>query len=297
MAESPSPNPSGAAGSMRRLLGAGKDRVTRAVTNPGTIVQDLLRASSSAPYSKRVFWDATERPHYAYGVYQAAYNASHLGIERISAIEFGVAGGNGLVAMEDVAAAVTAETGVAVSVFGFDTGGGMPEPVDYRDLPYVWRPGDFPMDVEALEARLSSATLVLGDVAETVERFVETHDPPPIGFVSFDLDYWSSTVSALRLFDTSNEHLLPRVLCYLDDVIGSDVEMHCEFVGELLAIREFNDRHEHRKLAPINGLAHKRPVPAIWNSQIWALHSFDHPDYGTYIPQPRAEVFDLALKG
>ncbi|HMS47066.1 hypothetical protein [Candidatus Neomicrothrix sp.] len=280
----------------RRLLSAGKERVKRAVIDPRTVMQDVLRASPKTPFSKKVFWDALDRPHYAYGIYQAAYNARHQGIDEISAVEFGVAGGNGLVAMEDVADAVTAETGVGVRVFGFDTGAGMPEPVDYRDLPYVWQPGDFPMDVDRLRSRLRSATLVLGDVAETVGGFVDTYEPPPIGFVAFDLDYWSSTVSALRLFDEAIERFLPRVFCYMDDVIGSDVEIHCEFVGELLAIREFNDTHEDRKLAPINALAHKRPVPAIWNDQIWVLHGFTHPLYGTYIPQPRAEVFDLALK-
>lgn len=278
------------------VLRSVQERLKRAVMDPRTVLQDRIRSSSSAPYPKKVFWDAVDRPHYAYGIYQAAYMAQHLGLERISAVEFGVAGGNGLVAMEDVATAVTAETGVVVEVYGFDTGKGMPEPVDHRDLPYVWQPGDFPMDVDKLRSRLRSATLVLGDVAETVVGFVDEHDPAPIGFVAFDLDYWSSTVAALRLFDNPVERLLPRVFCYMDDVIGSDVEIHCEFVGELLAIREFNESHDDLKLAPINGLAHKRPVPSIWNDQIWVAHAFGHPQYSTYIPQPRAEVFDLSLR-
>lgn len=284
-------------GSPRDLLGAAKEAVKRAVMDPKTVLQDVLRRSDSTPYPKKVFWDAVDRPHYAYGIYQAAYNAKHQGFDAISAIEFGVAGGNGLVAMEKVADDVARETGVKVQVYGFDTGSGMPPPVDHRDLPYLWRPGDFAMDVDALKARLTTATLVLGDVDDTIDGFVETYDPAPVGFVAFDLDYWSSTVSALRLFDAPLDRLLPRVLCYMDDVIGSDVEMHCEFVGELLAIREFNDAHPDRKLAPIHGLAHKRPVPAIWNDQIWVLHCFEHPEYSTYIPQPRAEVFDLTLQG
>lgn len=278
------------------MLHAAKERIKRAALDPRSLIQDRLRASDKVPYSKKVFWDAVDRPHYAYGMYQAAYVAKHIGLTRISSVEFGVAGGNGLVAMEQIARSVTAETGVDIDVFGFDTGKGMPEPVDYRDLPYVWQPGDFPMDVDKLRARLTGATLVLGDVAETVVGFIEEHSPAPIGFVSFDLDYWSSTVAALGLFDNPVECLMPRVFCYMDDVIGSDVELHCEFVGELLAIREFNGRHDIRKLAPINALAHKRPVPAIWNDQIWVLHAFDHPEYSTYIPQPRAEVFDLSLK-
>jgi hypothetical protein len=31
----------------------------------------------------------------------------------------------------------------------------------------------------------------------------------------------------------------PRVYCYLDDIIGDDWGIHCEYVGELLAIKEF----------------------------------------------------------
>ncbi|MEZ5322785.1 MAG: hypothetical protein R2698_12070 [Microthrixaceae bacterium] len=282
--------------SVSGLLGGAKERVKRAVMDPKTLLQDALRSSNSTPYEKRVFWDAVERPHYAYGIYQAAYAARHQGIDAISAIEFGVAGGNGLVAMEDVAADVTGATGIEVQVYGFDTGAGMPEPVDYRDLPYLWRPGDFAMDVDRLKARLRTAALVLGDVGETVDGFVEQHDPAPIGFVAFDLDYWSSTVSALRLFDAPVERMVPRVMCYMDDVIGSDVEIHCEYVGELAAIKGFNEEHEDQKLAPIHGLRNKRPVPSIWNDQMWVLHNFTHPKYGAYIPQPRAEVFDLSLQ-
>src|SRR6187549_2659720 len=39
-------------------------------------------------------------PQYTWGVLQAAHLATTLGIRRISVIEFGVAGGNGLVALE-----------------------------------------------------------------------------------------------------------------------------------------------------------------------------------------------------
>ena len=57
--------------------------------------------------------------------------------------------------------------------------------------------------------------------------------------MSFDVDYYSSTVDLLRIFDAHEEFLLPRVYCYLDDIIGDDWEIHCEYVGELLAIKEF----------------------------------------------------------
>ena len=48
-----------------------------------------------------------------------------------------------------------------------------------------------------LQARLGNAGLVLGDIAKTGADFLASA-PPPIGFVSFDLDYYSSTVAASR---------------------------------------------------------------------------------------------------
>ena len=70
----------------------------------------------------------------------------------------------------------------------------MPVAVDYRDCPYIWKPEYFTMDEDALRSKLTTAHLVIGDVAETIPATVE--QMAPIGFVSFDLDYYSSTVAA-----------------------------------------------------------------------------------------------------
>jgi hypothetical protein len=76
--------------------------------------------------------------------------------------------------------------------------------------------------------------------------------------------------------------------------IGPDNELHSEFTGELLAIKNFNARHDMKKLAPINGLAHKRLFPAPWNDVMYVMHSFEHPLYGRYIT-PRVDM-QLALE-
>jgi hypothetical protein len=134
-----------------------------------------------------------------------------------------------------------------------------------------------------------SARLVLGDVADTVPRFVRDTTFPPVGFVAFDLDYYSSTAAALALFDAPYERLLPRVVCYFDDVIGDDWELHSEHVGELLAIAEFNQSHPDKKLDKIAGLAWKRPFRSAWNDQMYVLHAFSHPLYCRYArPDPAA---------
>jgi hypothetical protein len=169
--------------------------------------------------------------------------------------------------------------GVRVEVVGFDAGAGMPPPTDYRDLPYVWAPGMFAMDEPALRRRLRGARLIIGEVERTVPEFLRQGDYPPVGFVAFDLDYWSSTNAAMQVLDGPSRLRLPRVFCYFDDVVSDDWEIHCEHVGELLAIRDFNAAHEKLKVSPVNGLRHRRRIPAPWNDQIYVAHDFGHPDY------------------
>ena len=169
-----------------------------------------------------------------------------------------------------------------VVVYGFDTGQGMPQPLDYRDLPYLWQPGYFAMDVAKLKARLKSAKLILGDVAETARDFVVRENPPPsIGFIAFDLDYYSSTVAALKVLDADHRYLLPRVACYFDDMVGDVDWAYNEFTGELLAIKEFNAAHYNIKIAPVNGLRFfEHRTSKQWHEQIFVAHLFEHPDYG-----------------
>jgi hypothetical protein len=249
----------------------------------------LLR--SGAAYETRLRWDAVPYPHYGYGLLQAALQARGLQIPAVSAVEFGVAGGSGLVALEEHAVAIEALTGVAVRTFGFDTGEGLPMATDHRDLPYIWRPGYFKMDVPALHARLRRSELILGDVRETVPRFRGRDDVPPLAFISFDLDYYSSTRAAMEVLDGPEAHRIPRVFCHFDDIIGIDAELHSPFAGQLLAIEEHNAANEHRKLALINGLRHKRRLPRAWNDQLYVLHDFRHPSYSVHLGP---EAWDVA---
>ena len=164
--------------------------------NPLQFRQYVLRNSKNASLEERVAFDVFERPHYAYGVYKAALQAKALGIARISALEFGCAGGNGLVALESISEEVTAALGIQIDVYGFDIGEGLPRPLDFRDLPYAWKAGQFKMDIPKLKSKLAKAELVIGDVADTVGPFSEREELAPIGFASFDLDFYSSTAAA-----------------------------------------------------------------------------------------------------
>jgi hypothetical protein len=218
------------------------------------------------------------RPQYLWPLLHATHAARALGHPSIAALELGVAGGNGLLEMERAAAAATELSGTEVEIFGFDTGTGMPPPVDHRDAPWLIEPSFFSMDEAALRARLDRAQLVLGPVAETVPRWRRSGHPP-IGFVAFDLDYYSSTMEAFELLEGDPERLLPRVPCYFDDVFGYG---WTEFTGELAAIDEFNGSHDRRKIAKIHGLRFELPreeFQQAWHEKLYLVHLFDHPRY------------------
>lgn len=258
-------------------------KLTRAFLCPEYAVRHLVRSLSIGSLDFRLSLQALDRPQYAFGVKQAVYLASKLKHRKVSVIEFGVAGGQGLLALEAYAAEIGRLSGVEVEVYGFDTGEGLPVASDYRDLGYVWKRGAYRMDVAGLKARLKSAKLVLGDVRETVLEFVRS-EHAPIGFISFDLDYYSSTAAAFQVFAGADPAVLPRVICYFDDVISDGHQFHCNQVGELLAIREFNQQEDRgHALEPMGLFDGGLAFPALWQQQIWLYHRFHHRDYNTYI--------------
>lgn len=151
-------------------------------------------------------------PQYAYGIYWAARQAKALGLSEMCVIEFGVATGYGLITMENIAREVAGDIGLAIKVYGFDMKG-LPKPKDYRDLPYAWQEGFYKMDEEKLRARLNDAELVLGNVEETVPLFFDRKKIEPIGFISIDIDYYSSTKAALQILISRDfNRYLPRTI-------------------------------------------------------------------------------------
>ncbi len=234
-----------------------------------------------------------QRAHYLWGVLQGMNLARTLGIRRISIAEFGVAGGNGLVALEEIVERLEPYFGVQVDIYGFDTGGGLPKPKDYRDIPNTYAEGQFVMDLEHLQKRLKKSQLKLGLVEETIDDFIRSR-PAPLAFFSIDLDYYHATMAALRSLDATSDLLLPRIWCYFDDIMGPTKS---EFTGERLAISDFNSTHEMRKISPIYGLPWalpKRFFDQVWLKKVYLAHIFDHKDYGQYdelTPMP-----DLGLK-
>jgi hypothetical protein len=209
----------------------------------------------------RSIWEVSPRPQYLLGVVVAAQQAVAQGVREIAVVEFGVAGGRGLLALQQEAEAVERETGVVIRVFGFDMGSsGLPEFIgDYRDHPDIWQAGDYAMDVSLLRAKLSArTTLVIGNVEETVPGFFRQYSPPPLGFVAFDLDLYSSTLDALRILSAPERRMLWHMPLYFDNIefLGNHSR-----AGELLAITEFNEQNPDVIVDRWHGVRRGRPFP------------------------------------
>jgi hypothetical protein len=224
----------------------------------------------------QVEFDLVERRRYAFTLLQAADWARRYGVTRISALEFGVAAGAGLLNLASLARRVTHETGVDIDIVGFDTGTGMPAPVDYRDYPEEFREGDFPTtDRRQLEKLLPrTVRMIYGPLADTARGFADSV-PSPIGFISFDLAFYSSTMDAMQVLRGPATHYLPTVPCYLGAIA---LETANPDVGEQRAVRDFNAASPMRKIHPMTWLRERRVFKnAWWLRQIYTLHVHDHP--------------------
>jgi len=248
------------------------------------IGKKIIKKFQIGSYEWRLKMGTIERPYYGYCVYNAALLAKKLNYKRISVLEFGVAGGAGLLNLEYHAEKISELFGIEIDIYGFDTGEGLPDPVDYRDLPYHWQKGFFKMDVFQLQSRLKKAKLVLGNIKETSRDFFEKYNPAPIGAISYDFDFHSSTVDALNMLDAGEKYYLPRVFCYFDDTMGSEAELYNDYIGQRLAINEFNQSHKEVKLGIPYYLFAKKIIEN-WYYQIWVCHFFKHSHYNEFVSE------------
>lgn len=224
-----------------------------------------------------IYHDVFEKAWYAYGVLIAAEQAKRMGLSRVTIVELGVWFGMGLKSLCEICAFLTATTGMEFDIYGFDTGAGLPPVADYRDHPELWGTGDMKMpDFQALAAELPpNCRLLIGDVRETIPKFLAEQASPesPVGFVSLDVDLYTSSVDALKLLDADAACLLPAVGVWEDDSYCNVLQnSHC---GEALAIKHFNDAHELRKIDKKVVRTNRPQQP--WHHMFYFAHIFDHP--------------------
>src|SRR5262245_21614313 len=88
-------------------MSAALDFVERlAMEPPLRIVARAALGMLPVPVTTRARWELSRRPAYLVGVLEAARQARRQNVPEISVIEFGVAGGDGLVTLQHEAAAV-----------------------------------------------------------------------------------------------------------------------------------------------------------------------------------------------
>jgi hypothetical protein len=236
-------------------------------------------------------WGVLDRPSYAYGLVRAARIARYFDHKKVTVCEFGVAHGDGLLNMADLAAKIGAALNIEFRVVGFDTGVGLPKVFGYKEHPEIWSSGDFTLvDTEKLKARIGArAELVLGDIKDTIGGFLKSLSPEaPIGFISVDVDLHSAAVAALQSLTGKPDQYLPAVSVYFDDVAFYFANRWC---GELAAIDEFNAAHESRKIDIDRTLPGRRPVKyARWYPQMYVCHLLDHPKRQT---SPQRVALDM----
>ena len=179
----------------------------------------------------------TFKPHYESILYEGCLEAKKLGINQVSAIELGVAGGAGIIALEKYKKKIEKVLDINIDIYGFDTGSGLPEIETDVDLPFLWRKGLYKIDKVKLEKKINSK-IFYGDVKNTVNDFIKINKNN-ICCIFFDLDLYTSTINFLNQIPKIKDHLLPRVLCYFDDVYVPENYIN-QFNGVFKAIDEFN---------------------------------------------------------
>ena len=101
-------------------------------------------------------------------------------------------------------------------------------------------------------------------------QVLRRHDIPPVGFIAFDLDLYSSTPQALRILTLPGKRTLDHVPLYFDDAEHS---ISHRLAGELLAIDEFNRANDQVKIDRWRGLRNDRPFPeASYLGRMYMAH-------------------------
>lgn len=208
------------------------------------------------------------RRAYSLTLAHSVYQAILCGYSKITAIELGVATGNGLRDLCLAANYFSTKFNIDIDIVGFDSGAGLPLLQDHRDHPEIWSYGDYSMGGHDMQNQLpNNAKLILGDVADTIPIFCQEFQDSCIGFVSIDLDLYSSTVSAMPLFEMTADRYLPALPVYVDDIHNHIT--YNPWCGESLAIQEFNACHSLRKF-------HEKD--SRWRIENFhILHVLDHP--------------------
>ena len=204
------------------------------------------------------------RPNYALGILMAAHQAKELNYKKISIIELGCWNFEGLIDIENYINDIKKFIDIDFSVYGFELGSGhIKEETDPRNRLYELSGGDYAFKKEENIKKLKFSRLILGDVKETVPKFLEEKhlDNAPLGFVIFDLGFYTSAKDALNLLKSKSKRYLPRTIIYSDNNY-----FVLENEADKLAFAEFNNEGG-KTISPIGELAEQLSIS--WNKWIF----------------------------
>ena len=221
----------------------------------------------------------TFRPHYETILLESVLEAKKIGYKKVSVLELGVAGGNGIIALEKYKKKIEKYTNVEIKIYGFDTGEGLPETKNNFDLPFIWSGGNYKINKEKLNEKIKSK-IFFGDIKYTFEEFIKTN-PDLIISIFFDLDYYSSTKNFLNQIPKFKNFFCPRVYCYFDDIFDTNHHIN-EHNGELLAINEFNIQNSEIKIGKSHEHSSDFKFP-LGRENLFILHNFNQKNYSKLI--------------
>ena len=106
--------------------------------------------------------------------------------------------------------------------------------------------GDFKItDKDNLNKKIHSKVFY-GEIKNTIDDFLQSN-PENIIAIFLILIYIDSTSDFLNQIDKIKKFICPRVYCYFDDVFNPN-HLIDEHSGELLAIKEFNNKNTDIKI-------------------------------------------------
>ena len=75
-------------------------------------------------------------------MYECCLEAQKIGLEQITILELGVAGGNGILCLEQYKKKIEKISNIKINIIGFDTGEGLPDSNDKRGVLFFIRKGN-----------------------------------------------------------------------------------------------------------------------------------------------------------
>jgi len=194
----------------------------------------------------------SNRPDIFSAICLASAQAICWGKEGLSLIELGVYNGTGLQFIFNVAKCLTENIGMKYNIYGFDSFEGIPDLKGFEDHNELWKKGQYKCKhtyEKMVKNFKNKATLIKGDVENTITPFLdEILDINfPNGFISLDLDLYTSSRSGLKILeDTNSNKYIPTVTMIVDD--QDYLITYNNWCGEGKAIKEFNNENKYRKI-------------------------------------------------